>query len=247
MSKKRRKKSNSAFLDMMLDFSSGIAMNVIANKMEEKYCYRKKGVPNPYRASAYGFATGHIRNTNDILKLGCSLGAMGSFDEDYEMDTSASKSYKNKVYSSCSYFKPMVVKINDNRYAWRLNCQDGDEFGISPEAFETREEYNTALFAAKETKLKNISPKVSLQAEDEVADYEEPETKIYYKVSLIDSGKNDYYFSDNDSIHVGDFVIVPTEKGETKAIVIQIKKYNKMNLPKPIDETLYVIKKWKRQ
>ena len=33
----------------------------------------------------------------------------------------------------------------DNRYAWRLNCEDGSAYGIDPNDYETRDEYNEAL------------------------------------------------------------------------------------------------------
>lgn len=41
-------------------------------------------------------------------------------------------------------------RVNDNRYAWRLNCEDGSAYGISPDSFETKAEYNVALRHAKE-------------------------------------------------------------------------------------------------
>ena len=36
------------------------------------------------------------------------------------------------------------------KYGWRENCEDGFEYGLSPEDYETEEEYLTAL---KELKL----------------------------------------------------------------------------------------------
>ncbi|MCD8174812.1 MAG: hypothetical protein LUD41_02560 [Phascolarctobacterium sp.] len=42
-----------------------------------------------------------------------------------------------------------TMEENDNRYAWRLNCEDGSEYGVSPEDYETRDEYNEALRAEK--------------------------------------------------------------------------------------------------
>ena len=37
----------------------------------------------------------------------------------------------------------------DNRYAWRLNCEDGSAYGIDPNDYETRDEYNEALSREK--------------------------------------------------------------------------------------------------
>lgn len=52
MAKKRRKKSSKCPepFNTLIDLAAGATMNAIANKMEEKHHYRKRGVPNPYRA-----------------------------------------------------------------------------------------------------------------------------------------------------------------------------------------------------
>ena len=51
--------------------------------------------------------------------------AMGAFDSDDDSPV-------NKV----AYMAP-----RDNRYAWRLNCEDGSAYGIDPNNYETRDEY----------------------------------------------------------------------------------------------------------
>lgn len=38
---------------------------------------------------------------------------------------------------------------NYNRYEWRESCEDGTEFGVDPEDYETEEEYDDALYEAK--------------------------------------------------------------------------------------------------
>ena len=34
-------------------------------------------------------------------------------------------------------------------YEWRLYCEDGDDFGVDPDDYETEEEYEEALKEAK--------------------------------------------------------------------------------------------------
>ena len=36
-------------------------------------------------------------------------------------------------------------KTNDNKYAWRLNCENGKAYGIYPENYETREAYHNVI------------------------------------------------------------------------------------------------------
>lgn len=69
---------------------------------------------------------GLIKDTEDLLRFGGVLGAMGAFDDDE------------------GFYKPI-----DNTYAWRLNCEDGSAYGVAPEDYETRDAYNEALYLAK--------------------------------------------------------------------------------------------------
>ena len=59
-------------------------MNAIANKAEKKCHYSQKGKINPYRVSAFKIATGGFKSTNDIIRTGGVLGAIGSFDVEAE-------------------------------------------------------------------------------------------------------------------------------------------------------------------
>ena len=138
----------------LLDLLAGAIMNMIANRMERKYHYRKRGVPNPYRASAIGLSTGRLRKTEDIIRLGGFLGAMGAFDPDdteTNLDTYTPKT--SRIPKSNTTWKSEKTSVSsstesNNKYAWRMNCQDGSAYGIYPEDYETMEAYNKALFDA---------------------------------------------------------------------------------------------------
>ena len=60
----------------LIDIAGGIAMNAVANKMEQKYRYSKKGA-------------GGYRSTEDIVRTSVFLGAIGSFN--VESDTAPKK------------------------------------------------------------------------------------------------------------------------------------------------------------
>jgi hypothetical protein len=167
----------------LIDIAGGIAMNAVANKMEQKHQYHKRGVPNPYKASAYGIASGRIKSTEDIIRLGGALGFMGAFDDD--ADTSLK--YGNIVSK--------MPSKSANKYAWRLNCEDGSKFGLSPENFETRKEYNEALSRAR-----GDEPQTSAESSSAVSqghhDIEAPSgfgKFIFCRISRLDNGDNQYF------------------------------------------------------
>lgn len=136
MAKRKKRKQSSKCpepLNTMIDIAGGLAMNAIANHMEKKYHYRAKGKINPYKVSAHGIASGRMQTTEDVLRTGAILGALGSFDVDAD------------IPDDPIFYDIAEPKVNDNRYAWRLNCEDGSEYGIYPEDYETRDEYHEAL------------------------------------------------------------------------------------------------------
>ena len=73
----------------LIDIAGGIAMNAVANKMEQKYRYSKKGAINPYIVSAFKIGAGGYRSTEDIVRTSVFLGAIGSFN--VESDTAPKK------------------------------------------------------------------------------------------------------------------------------------------------------------
>ena len=123
-----------------------------------------------------------------------------------------------------------------------MNCEDGSDYGIYPENYETRQEYNEAIVSAKSNEQGSVeSIKINLEQE-----HSDSSTEIKYtfcKISRIDNGKNDYYFPGELCLRVGDFVKVPTEVGESNAIVIHIQAYSESEAPKPINETEKIIEK----
>ena len=221
----RRKKSSRKSskcpepINTMIDLAAGLTMGVVASHMEKKYHYSKKGKINPYTVSAIGLATGKMKSTKDILRTGAVLGAMGSFDVEAD-DEHIHRTY---VPEDPVFREIRETKVNDNRYAWRLNCIDGSEYGIFPEDYETRDEYNEAIAEARnDFEEENDENVFSFQGE-----YTEPapannDNLRKVRVSRLDNGANQFYLTDNLMIKIGDQVYVPTEVGTTQGIVIGI-------------------------
>lgn len=116
-------------------------LDYIAYKRRQKRGNKRTKI-DPYEATGMAMGMGLIDDTEDLIRFGGMLGAMGAFDPD-EPDEVYQSSYVGS-YDSNPFYAP-----KDNKYAWRLNCEDGSEYGISPEDYETRDEYHEALHREK--------------------------------------------------------------------------------------------------
>ena len=225
MAKKRRKKSSKCPepFNTLIDLAAAATLDYVAYKRRQNKGGGKTKI-GPYAAAGAAYGMGLIDDTEDLIKLGGMLGAMGAFDDD-----------DNGSYTP-------APTNNRNKYAWRMNCEDGSDYGIYPENYETRQEYNEAIVSAKSNEQGSVES-IKINREQE---HKDSSTEIKYtfcKISRIDNGKNDYYFPGELCLRVGDFVKVPTEVGESKAIVIHIKTYSESEVPKPINETEQIIEK----
>lgn len=68
---------------------------------------------------------------------------------------------------------------------------------------------------------------------------------IYCSVTFEEDGESYYYLTDDDSIEIGDFVIVPAGRNnhETVVKVVNIEYFNDENVPLPLDKTKHIIRK----
>lgn len=131
MAKKRKKKSASKCpepLNTLIDLAGAATLDYIAYKRRKKRGSNRSRI-DPYAAAGVAMGMGKLNTTEDLIMLGGMLGAMGAFDDEP---------------SSVGTYKPL-----NNRYAWRLNCEDGSEYGIDPNSYETRTEYHEALHRLK--------------------------------------------------------------------------------------------------
>ena len=135
MTKKERSKKRERIpvIDTLIDLAGAMTLDYLAAKRRQKYGTKHSKKIDPYAATGAAMGMGLIKDTDDLIKFGGVLGAMGAFDSDDDSPV-------NKV----AYMAP-----RDNRYAWRLNCEDGSAYGIDPNNYETRDEYNEALSREK--------------------------------------------------------------------------------------------------
>ena len=240
MAKRKKSKKSSKCpepFNTLIDIAGGLAMGAVASHMEKKYNYSKKGKINPYAVSAMGIASGRMKSTEDILRTGAILGAMGSFD----VEADDAPAYRPYIPEDPVFSEIRETRVNDNRYAWRLNCEDGRLYGISPYDYETRDEYNAAITRVKVGSSEDVheNERVCPTSEKTIR----TDLRIYLRVSRLDNGANQYYLTDDSTIKVGDMVTVPAETGNVSGVVIAVESYAEDNAPQPADGTPWVIPK----
>ncbi len=87
------------------------------------------GKPDPYKAAGIAAGMGNF-SAGDRARLGAMLGSEGAFDDDYSDICGDDPDYDDA--------------------GWKLYCEDGSDYDVDPEDYETEEEYEEALKLAKE-------------------------------------------------------------------------------------------------
>ncbi len=222
---KRRKKSSKCPepFNTLIDLAAAATLDYIAYKRRQKRGGKKNHKIDPYAAAGVAMGMGKLNSTEDIIKLGGFLGAMGAFDEDD--DTSDYGAYTPSRFSSSKPYQASTYKpANKNRYAWRMNCENGSVYGIYPENYETRDEYNAALKRAKGDEkvtftAEPISENIKTKISNKIIDSE----YLICKVSILNSGQNKFYKTNDSTIKVGDKVLVLLDNDtESLGIVVSI-------------------------
>lgn len=248
--KKSKKNERIPVIDFLLDIAQIATLNYIANKRREKRGSKRGNKIDPYEATGMAMGLGMIKDTEDLIKFGGVLGAMGAFDPDDEL-----------YIDTASYSKP-----RDNRYAWRLNCVDGSPYGISPYDYETRDAYNAAINKAKssaqdstEAESAEHRPIETPSAEEETVQTRHEETYVancydpfadddfhiytYCRVKLAGSGEIAYYRTEDETLKKGDMVSVPASDTHktTKGEILSVERHMRFSVPQPVDETLEIV------
>ncbi len=239
MAKHRKKYSASKCpepLNTMIDIAGAIAMGAYT-KHKIKSDYRKGYGEESVKAATMVYGMGAMRRGSaGTLALG-GLYGINSAIRDIERSEQQARR-RALTYDDGIDFQP--YKTNDNRYAWRLNCEDGSPYGVSLYDYETRDAYKAAL---KNAKGDQPEPVYEEPAHD-VSVEENPlkdSPLICCRVSRLDNGANEYYLTEDDSIKVGDTITVHSDAGTSEGIVIGVKRVSEMSdadLPK---ETMWIL------
>ena len=102
MSKNKRSKKRERIpvIDTLIDLAGAMTLDYLAAKRRQKNGTKRSKKIDPYAATGAAMGMGLIKDTDDIIKFGGVLGAMGAFDSDDDLPI-----------STAAYMAP-----RDNRY-----------------------------------------------------------------------------------------------------------------------------------
>lgn len=83
-----------------------------------------------------------------MAKKGGLFGRLFDFNHDGKVDT-GEQFIAYQMFKECTEPRKKKTPAHFEEYDWRDTCEDGSEFGIDPEDYETEEEYEEALEEAR--------------------------------------------------------------------------------------------------
>ncbi len=132
------------------------------------------------------------------------------FEECFEDDIAENDSFDSDLYS------------DDGE--WRLFCEDGSEYDLDPEDYETEKPYKH-----REYSKSNIWSEIY----------------IYCGVIFSFSPKIYFYRTNDTSMKIGDTVIalVGAERDEAEGKVVSVGEYVRVAVPYPVGKTKFILRK----
>lgn len=131
--------------------------------------------------------------------------------------------------------------IYDEKYAWRSwVAEEGKKLGVNPADFETEDEFYVVYDQAWKDDLRKRREESARkqQMTDPLAKTDKT-VYTYCGVTFENNSTVYYYRTNDDTISVGDRVVVPTGRDEKEAIaeVVTIQKHRRTTVPYPVDQT----------
>jgi len=153
---------------------------------------------------------------------------------------------------------------NAEKYSWRDSYTTDDTYGLNPSDFETEDALNKAISkkieqeekqAAKEYKLaEETTSTIKTQAQsrqnstynEDMKRFEDDTIYTFIGVLFPYTSHHYHYLTDDDSITIGDYVVVPVgvENKESVAKVVSVEKHLRISAPFPVEKTKKIIGKY---
>lgn len=153
---------------------------------------------------------------------------------------------------------------NAEKYSWRDSYTTDDTYGLNPSDFESEDALNKAISkkieqeekqAAKEYKLaEETTSTIRTQAQsrqntswsEDMKRFEDDTIYTFIGVLFPYTSHHYHYLTDDDSITIGDYVVVPVgvENKESVAKVVSVEKHLRISAPFPVEKTKKIIGKY---
>lgn len=218
-------------INTLIDIAGAAVMGAVTKHRIMKDYKRGKGEAS-VKAAMLVHGSGAMRRGSDgIVSLGGVYGINSALREIERQESKPTAHH----YDAVPDIPAAPVSVNNNRYAWRLNCEDGSEYGVSPYDYETRAEYNAAL-----NRVRFGTPEKTHHAEDTAKIEAKPAAKVSMdiyrlcRVSRLDNGQNAYYLT-GEKHPIGSQVKIPTDGGFSVGVVLSYEEHTVQTLPVPLD------------
>jgi len=134
MSRKKGRTRCPEPFNTLIDLAGAACFDYIVKKRRHKNGGRRSNI-DPYEVAGIAFGMGKLESTEDILKLGGMLGAMGAFDDDKsDVDPCTSASIACGTEEVAQFGRPDITLE-----------QLGKAYGVSVRDYATRDEFIEAL------------------------------------------------------------------------------------------------------
>jgi len=144
-----------------------------------------------------------------------------------------------------------LADLNEHKYGWRNWWTNRDTLGLDPTAFETNDEFLKAFSAQREENRRKEQEQKEKQWQNDL------QRKRLEQQKAVDDGNiyticgvsfthasHPYHYKTNDqTIKIGDTVIVPVGDKKAEGTVISIGQYTRQAAPFPIDKIKSIISK----
>ena len=143
--------------------------------------------------------------------------------------------------------------IHDAKYAWRRWASyDARKYGIDPNAFDKEEDFNAAVTEARKIELQKRREAQVARRNASLASYADPlaetdKTVYTFCGVMFENTSTIYHYRvEDDSISIGDLVIVPVGRDgkESIAEVVTIQKHRRATAPYPVDRAKFIKRKY---
>lgn len=150
--------------------------------------------------------------------------------------------------------------LHEAKYRWREYAKRRETYGLNPNDFETEDAFDSALSEKREAdrqkRLEQVREERARIRTEHQAKHLESEVTFqaamsddtvytYCGVVLENSSRVYAYRTDDESIKVGDVVIVPVgpDNQEANGIVVSVGQYRRVAAPYPVERTKFVLRK----
>lgn len=230
--KKRKTSTELNPIGFLIDMAEAASFDYLAYRWEKKH---GKGKINPYTAAGVTRARGRLNTTEDIIRLGGRLGAMGAFDEPKQMSAPhaiAGTLHGNGELMTTEDILSLGLLFESSGTISKVaSTQDKvrDIIGICPENYETRDDYVNAVNAARFSQM----PMAMQTSANTKTDEESEEDILLCKISRMKDGKMIECIALDTTITPGEMVVIHCENEEYDGIVLStvcVKKHQKRQI-----------------